>query len=98
MTNSYPKDKFTLFSFFNKSKFDGKENEYWAKAEWPIEQIQALYQYATDPSTRTMLNKRGERCIVVSQKLLPRTSEESGNSYLMGVTTDQKEEKKELPF
>ena len=34
---------FTLFSNLNKSKIEGKENEYWAKSEWPIEQINALH-------------------------------------------------------
>ena len=95
----FPPDKFTFFSNFNRSKIEGKTDEYWAKAEWPIAEIQKLYEYATDPGTRTRLNKRGESCIVVNQKLLPRIARESGNPYLMGITKDQKEEKKEdLPF
>ena len=95
----FPPDKFTFFSNFNRSKIEGKTDEYWAKAEWPIAEIQKLYEYATDPGTRTRLSTRGEPCIVVNQKLLPRIAKESGNPYLMGITSDQKEEKREdLPF
>ena len=95
----FPADKFTFFSNFNKSKLPGKEDEYWAKAEWPISEIQALYEWATDPGTRTRLNTRGDQCVVVNQKLLPRIAKESGNPYLMGITSDQKEERRQdLPF
>jgi hypothetical protein len=97
----FPQDKFTLFSNFNKSKIQGKEDEYWAKAEWPISEIRALYEYATDPSTKKRPNQRGEECVIVSQKLLPRIAKGSGNSYLMGVTSDQKElnnSSQKLPF
>ena len=100
-TSDFPKDKFTFFSNFNRSKIAGRQDEYWAAAEWPIEQIKKLYQYATDPATRTRMNTRGETCIVVDQKLLPRIAKESGNSYLMGITCDQKERnqsKENLPF
>lgn len=39
MATSYAPDKFTLFSNVNQSKIEGKENEMWAKAEWPLDQI-----------------------------------------------------------
>ena len=95
----FPPDKFTFFSNLNRSKIEGKTNEYWAKSEWPISEIKKLYEYATDPGTRTRLNTRGESCIVVNQKLLPRIAKESGNEYLMLITKDQREERKEnLPF
>jgi len=94
MTNSFqPRefapDKFTLYSSFNRSKFEGKENEYWAKAEWPVEQILAFANWATNEAEK-ITNIKGEQCVVVSQKLLPRTAKNSGNEYLMGITSDPK--------
>ena len=97
----FPQDRFTLFSNFNKSKIQGKEDEYWAKAEWPISEIKALYEYAIDPGTQTRPNQRGEECVVVSQKRLPRVAKGSGNPYLMGITSDQKpmnQQRQNLPF
>ena len=41
-----PESKFALFSNCNKSKIEGKDGEFWAKAEWPIEQIQKLHEWA----------------------------------------------------
>ena len=92
---NYQEDAFTFFSNFNRSKIQGKEDEYWAKAEWPIEQIKALYQFATDPTTKTRQNNQGEECVVVNQKLLPRIAKASGNPYLLGITSAKKEE---MPF
>ena len=91
MATSYsgPQDKFTLYSSFNRSKFEGKENEYWAKAEWPLDQILAFANWATNEAEK-VTNQRGETCVVVSQKLLPRTAKNSGNEYLMGITSDPK--------
>ena len=83
----YPESKFTLFSNCNKSKIEGKEGEFWAKAEWPIEQIQKLYQWATTQAEQVE-NQRGEKCVVVAQKLLPRTAKSSGNEYLLSVISD----------
>ena len=81
-------DKFTLFSTFNRSKFEGKENEYWSKAEWPVEQIKAFATWAVKDAEKVQ-NQRGEECVVVAQKLMPRTSA-AGNPYLLGVTSDPK--------
>ena len=81
-------DVFTLFSSFNRSKFEGKENEYWAKAEWPVEQIRALANWAIQDAEK-VTNQKGEECVVVAQKLLPRTSQ-AGNEYFLGVTSDVK--------
>ena len=89
MATSYAPDKFTLFSNVNHSKIEGKENEMWAKAEWPIDQILALANWATNEAEK-VTNQRGEQCVVVSQKLLPRTAKNSGNEYLMGITSDPK--------
>lgn len=86
--SNFAPDKFTLFSNFNRSKFEGKENEYWAKAEWPVEQIKAFATWAVTEAEKVQ-NQKGEECVVVSQKLLPRTSA-AGNDYLMGVTSDPK--------
>ena len=84
-----PESKFTLFSNCNKSKIEGKEGEFWAKAEWPIEQIQQLHEWAVTQAEQVE-NQRGEMCVVVSQKLLPRTAKQSGNEYLLSVITDPK--------
>ena len=89
MTQSnFAPDKFTLFSTFNRSQFEGKENEYWAKAEWPIEEIKAFANWAVTEA-ETVQNQKGETCVVVSQKLLPRRSQ-AGNDYLLGITSDPK--------
>lgn len=83
-------DAFTLFSTFNRSKIEGKEEEFWAKAEWPIEQIAALHEWAVTKAEQVE-NQKGEMCVVVAQKLLPRTSK-SGNEYLLGVTSNPKQQ------
>lgn len=91
MATSYdgPQDKFTLYSNFNRSRIEGKEDQYWAKAEWPIDQILAFANWATNEAEKVE-NIKGEQCVVVSQKLLPRTAKKTGNAYLMGVTSDPK--------
>ena len=90
----FKEDAFALFSTFNRSKIEGKENEYWSKSEWPLEQIKELYKWAVDPATPISENQKGERCVTVNQKLLPRTSK-NGNPYLLGVTSGKKED---MPF
>ena len=89
MASNYdgPESKFTLFSNCNKSQFEGKEGEFWAKAEWPIEQIQKLHEWAVTEAEQVE-NQRGEMCVVVSQKLLPRIAKSSGNEYLLSVIKD----------
>ena len=89
MASNYdaPESKFALFSNCNKSKIEGKEGEFWAKkAEWPIEQIQKLHEWAVTQAEQVE-NQRGEMCVVVAQKLLPRTSK-TGNDYLLSVIKD----------
>ena len=83
----YAPNAFTLFSSLNKSKIEGKENEYWAKSEWPIEQINALHAWANSDKALITTNQKGEPCVTVSQKLLPRTSQ-AGNDYYLGVISD----------
>lgn len=83
----YPSDKFTFFSNCNKSKIEGKEDEFWARAEWPIAEVNKFIQWAKD-AQRTV-NQRGEECIVVAQKLMPRTSA-AGNDYLLSIISDPK--------
>ena len=90
----FKEDAFALFSNFNRSKIEGKENEHWSKAEWPIEEIKKLWDWVNDPATPKTENQRGERCVTVNQKLLPRTSKK-GNPFLLGVTSGKKEE---IPF
>jgi len=94
MTEFAP-DAFTLFSTFNKSKVEGKTDEFWAKSEWPVAQIEALYNWALaqDPQP----NQKGELCVTVNQKLLPRISG-AGNPYLLGVTSGKTATTEELPF
>lgn len=91
MTASYsgPKDKFTLFSNVNRSKIEGKENEMWAKAEWPLDQIMALANWATNEAPK-IENQRGEQCVVVQQKFLPKVAQNSGNQYFLGIISDPK--------
>ena len=90
----FPEDAFALFSNFNRSKIEGNTDEYWSKAEWPISEIEKLLAWAKDPATPKVENFKNEKCVVVAQKLLPRTAK-SGNSYYMGVTSGKKEE---MPF
>ena len=87
--SDFAPDAFTLFSTFNKSKIEGKENEYWSKAEWPLEQINALHAWANSPDALLTTNQKGESCVTVQQKLMPRTSA-AGNAYLLGVTSNPK--------
>jgi hypothetical protein len=90
-------DAFTLFTTFNKSKLEGKTDEYWAKSEWPIDQINALHAWANS-QTSTTTNQKGEVCVTVNQKLLPRTSK-AGNDYLLGITSDAKPaNNSDMPF
>ena len=86
-------DIFTLFSTFNKSTIEGKTDQYWAKAEWPVEQIKAFAKWAINDAEKVE-NMKGEECVVVQQKLLPRTSGK-GNKYLMGITSDPKPKKED---
>ena len=89
MTTSYAPDKFTLFSNVNHSKIEGKENELWAKAEWPVDQIMALANWATNEAEK-VTNQRGEQCVVVNQKFLPKVAQNSGNQYFLGIISDPK--------
>ena len=84
-------DAFTLFTTFNRSKIEGKTDEYWAKSEWPIDQINALHAWANSGAATVTTNQRGETCVTVAQKLLPKTSA-AGNAYLLGVTSNPKQE------
>ncbi len=93
MTTSYAPDKFTLFSNVNRSKIEGKENEMWAKAEWPLDQILALANWATNEAEK-VTNQRGEQCVVVNQKFLPKVAQNSGNQYFLGIISDPKPKQK----
>ena len=94
----YAPDAFTLFTTFNRSKIEGKTDEYWAKSEWPIEQINALYAWANSGDATVTTNQKGEPCVTVAQKLLPKTSA-AGNAYLLGITSDAKAAKSDyVPF
>jgi len=91
MTTSYsgPQDKFTLFSNVNHSKVEGKEGQMWSKSEWPLDQILALANWATNEAEKVE-NKRGEQCVVVQQKFLPKIAQNSGNQYFLGIISDPK--------
>lgn len=91
MTASYsgPQDKFTLFSNVNHSKIEGKEGQMWAKAEWPLKEILALADWATNEAQKVE-NQRGEQCVVVQQKFLPKVAQNSGNQYFLGIISDPK--------
>jgi len=98
MTNSYdgPQAKFTLFSNINHSKIEGKEGQMWAKAEWPIDQIMALANWASNEAEQIQ-NNRGQTCVVVQQKFLPKIAEASGNQYFLGIISDPKPKKEYRP-
>lgn len=85
----YPADKFTLFSNVNKSNTPGKEDELWALSEWPVSQIMALANWATNEAEK-VTNFKGDECVRISQKFLPRTSPKSGNQYFLGIISDAK--------
>ena len=89
MATSYAPDKFTLFSNVNHSKIEGKENEMWSKSEWPLDQILALANWATNEAEK-VTNQRGEQCVVVNQKFLPKVAQNSGNQYFLGIISDPK--------
>tara|TARA_B100000287_G_scaffold202889_1_gene191552 strand:- start:567 stop:872 length:306 start_codon:yes stop_codon:yes gene_type:complete len=92
----YQEDAFTLFTNFNRSKLPGKENEYWSKAEWSLAEIRKLYEWSISPQTDLVQNQRGETCVTVYQKLLPKKSK-AGNDYLLGVTSGAYPKKDEAP-
>jgi len=91
MTSSYsgPQDKFTLFSNVLHSNLEGKEGQMWAKAEWPIDQILAFANWATNEAEKVQ-NQKGEQCVVVQQKFLPKIAQASGNPYFLGIISDPK--------
>ena len=89
MTSSYAPDKFTLFSNVNRSKIEGKEKELWSKSEWPLDQILALAAWATNEAEKVQ-NLKGETCVVVNQKFLPKVAQNSGNEYYLGIISDPK--------
>ena len=82
----FPENKFVLFSNLNKSKDEKSADDYWAKAEWPIDQIAALHEWAVTNATQVQ-NQKGDTCVEVSMKLLPRTSK-AGNDYYLAVVSD----------
>ena len=82
----FPENKFVLFSNLNKSKQEDSKEDYWAKAEWPIDQIAALHEWAVTNATQVQ-NQKGDTCVEVSMKLLPRRSK-AGNDYYLAVVSD----------
>jgi hypothetical protein len=79
----YPENKFVLFSNLNKSRQEDSKEDYWAKAQWPIDQIAALYDHAIQNGNKVK-NQKGETCLEVYEELLPRTSQ-TGNAYYLAV-------------
>ena len=89
----YPKNEFVLFSNLNKSKQEDSKEDYWAKAEWPIDQIAALHEWAVTKATQVQ-NQKGDTCVEVAMKLLPRTSK-AGNDYYLAVVSDPRTKQEE---
>ena len=89
----YPPNKFTLFANLNKSKQEDSKEDYWARSEWPIEQIAALHQWAVTEATQVQ-NQKGDTCVEVVMKLLPRTSKK-GNDYYLAVVSDPRTKQEE---
>lgn len=89
MATSYAPDKFTLFLNLNESRIKGKEETFWAKGQWPVDQIIALANWATNEAEKVE-NYKGEQCVEIAQKLMPRTAKTSGNQFYLGIISDQK--------
>ena len=89
----YPKSEFVLFSNLNKSKDEKSADDYWARAEWPIDQIAALHEWAVTKAVQVQ-NQKGDTCVEVAMKLLPRTSK-AGNDYYLAVVSDPRTKQEE---
>ena len=98
MTTSYngPADKFKLFSnlIHDKSGDPARAGQMWSASEWPVKEIMALANWATNEAEQ-FKNYQGQVCVKVQQNFYPKKSE-AGNSYLLGVTKDHKP-KREAP-
>ena len=89
----YPKNEFTLFANLNKSKQEDSKEDYWARTEWPIDQIAALHEWAVSKAVQVQ-NQKGDTCVEVAMKLLPRTSK-AGNDYYLAVVSDPRTKQEE---
>ena len=92
MTN-FPPNEFTLFANLNKSKQEDSKEDYWARTEWPIDQIAALHEWAVSKAVQVQ-NQKGDTCVEVAMKLLPRTSR-AGNDYYLAVVSDPRTKQEE---
>jgi hypothetical protein len=82
----FPSSAFTFFFNCNKSKIEESKEDYWSKAQIPLDQINELFQWANDRA-EPVTNQRGEKCVEISMKLYPRTSA-NGNDYYLAVIQD----------
>ena len=89
----FPADKFTLFSYLNKSKQEDSKDDYWARAEWSLDEIHKLHEWAWNEAARVQ-NTKGEECVEVSMKLYPRKSG-AGNDYYLAVVSDPRAKQEE---
>ena len=89
----FPKNEFTLFANLNKSKQEDSKEDYWARTEWPIDQIAALHEWAVSKAVQVQ-NQKGDTCVEVAMKLLPRTSK-AGNDYYLAVVSDPRAKQEE---
>ena len=55
----FPKNEFTLFANLNKSKQEDSKEDYWARTEWPIDQIAALHEWAVSKAVQVQ-NQKGK--------------------------------------
>ena len=89
----YPKNEFVLFSNLNKSKQEDSKEDYWARAEWSLEEIHKLHEWAWNKAARVQ-NQKGDECVEVAMKLLPRVSKK-GNDYYLAVVSDPRTKQEE---
>ncbi len=99
MTNSYQAkeyepDNFTFW--FNVQESTKKAGEHWAVSEIPLNQIQALYDWALrqDP----VENHKGDPSVSLRANLRPKTSPKTGRDYLQMTISDAKPRKNDMPF
>ena len=88
-----PKDAFTLWGNFNENK--DKEGHYWSKMEIPLTELASLLAWAK--TAKRSQNQKGEDCVQLRANLMPRTSK-NGNDYFLMAMSDVKPTVDDAPF
>jgi|TARA_R100000084_G_C4638393_1_gene142370 hypothetical protein len=88
-----PKDAFTIWGNFNKNK--DKEGHYWARIEIPLTELASLLTWAK--TAERCQNQKGEDCLLLRANLMPRTSKNNNDYFLMAMS-DAKPKVDDAPF